>query len=103
MTDEGVLPTFDRLMLEFDEPAIKSLLVGLDENGQAKGRSATDPAALLDEMLRTMIRKESEKQRPAQIAALREGGLDVQQQAEMLEAILRQERSRQGIAKPTDG
>jgi hypothetical protein len=44
-----------------------------------------------------------EKQRPAQIVALREGGLDELQQAQLLEDILRQERNRQGISKPTDG
>ena len=97
------MPAFDRLMLEFDEPAMKSLLVELDESGQAKGRPAADPAALLDELMKTMNRKEAERQRPAQIVALREGGLDAQQQAAMLEDILRQERDRQGISKPTDG
>jgi DNA primase len=99
----GVVPGFDRLMLEFDEPAMKSLLVELDESGQAKGRSATEPEALLDDLVRTKNLKEAEKQRPAQIGALREGGLDAQQQAALLEDILRQERNRHGISKPTDG
>ena len=103
LADEGAEPAFDRLMLEFDEPAMKSLLVELDENGQAKGRQETDPSALLDELLRTLSLKETEKQRPAQIVALREGGLDAHQQAAMLEAILRQERNRHGISEPTDG
>ncbi len=93
LDDEGIVPTFDRLMLEFDEPAMKSLLVEFDENGRAKGRSMADPSVLLEELLRTMQRKEAEKQRPAQIVALREGGLDVQQQAAMLEDIIRQKRS----------
>jgi DNA primase len=103
LDDEGVVPAFDRLMLEFDEPAMKNLLVELDENGQAKGRPAADPAALLDELIKTMNRTEALRQRPAQIGTLREGGLDAQQQAAMLEAILRQERDRHGISKPTDG
>ena len=33
----GVLPDFDRLILEFDDPSLKSLLVDLDEQGRAKG------------------------------------------------------------------
>ncbi len=103
LDDEGVVPAFDRLMLEFDEPAVKSLLVELDESGQAKGRQAADTAALLDELVKNRARKEAERQRPAQIGALREGGLDAQQQAELLEDILRQERNRHGISKPTDG
>ena len=103
LADAGIVPDFGRLMLEFDEPAIKNLLVELDESGQAKGRSATEPEALLDELVRTKQRKEAEKQRPGQIGALREGGLDAQQQAALLEDILRQERNRHGISKPTDG
>jgi DNA primase len=103
LADEGVVPDFARLMLEFDEPAMKNLLVELDESGQAKGRSATDPAVLLDELVKTKQRNEAEKQRPAQIGALREGGLDVQQQTALLEDILRQERDRHGISKPTVG
>ena len=43
LADAGVVPAFDRLMLEFDEPAMKNLLVELDESGQAKGRPAADP------------------------------------------------------------
>jgi DNA primase len=103
LADEGVLPAFDRLMLEFDEPAMKSLLVELDEKGQAKGRPATEPAVLLDELLKTLNLKETEKRRPAQIVALREGGMDDDQQTALLESILRQERDRHGISKPTDG
>ena len=103
LADEGVLPTFDRLMLEFDEPALKSLLVELDEHGQAKGRSTTDPAPLLEEMLRTLNRKEIERQRPVEIAAMREGGLDLEAQKEMLRAITAIQRKQQGISEPTDG
>ena len=99
----GVEPSFDRLMLEFDEPAVKSLLVELDETSQAKGNRAGDPQELLSELINTFKRKETEKQRPGQIVALREGGLDENRQIDMLEEILRQERNRQGITKPTDG
>ncbi len=92
LDDEGIVPKFDRLMLEFDSPEMKNLLVELDEKGRAKGRQTADPEALLDELARTRTRKEVERQRPADIAALREGGLDVRQQATMLEEIIRQKR-----------
>jgi len=103
LADESILPTFDRLMLEFDEPAIQSLLVGVDERAQATGQPSADPESLLNGLVMTMNREEAEKQRPAQIVTLREGGLDVQQQAAMLEDIIRQKRNRQGISEPTDG
>jgi hypothetical protein len=103
LADESILPTFDRLMLEFDEPTIQSLLVGVDERAQATGQPSADPESLLNGLVMTMNREEAEKQRPAQIVTLREGGLDVQQQAAMLEDIIRQKRNRQGISEPTDG
>ena len=37
------MPSFDRLMLEFDEPAVKNLLVDLDETSQSKGRRERSP------------------------------------------------------------
>jgi hypothetical protein len=55
------------------------------------------------ELIKILEQKEVDKQRPAQIVALREGGLDESQQNEMLENILRRERDRHGISKPTDG
>jgi DNA primase len=103
LSDAGVEPTFDRLMLQFDEPAVKNLLVELDEISQSKGKSTGNPQELLSELINTFKRKETEKQRPRQITALREGGLDEGSQIDMLEQILRQERGRQGITKPTDG
>ena len=79
-------------MLDFDEPALKSLLVGIDEAAQATGQSSADPEILLSGLVETFQRKEIERQRPARIGALREGGLDELQQAEMLEEIIRQKR-----------
>ena len=103
LADVGLDPTFNRLMLEFDEPALKNLLVDLDETSQSKDRRASDPHDLLRELMNTFKRKESQRQRPRQITALREGGLDENRQIDMLDEILRQERDRQGITKPTDG
>ena len=103
LADAGVTPSFDRLMLEFDQPAVKSLLVELDEGAQAKGTRDAAPETLLQELVKTIQRKEADRQRPADLVALREGGLDDSQETELLEKIIRQERSRQGISKPTDG
>ena len=103
LSDEGTRPEFNRLMLEFDQPAIKSLLVEFDEQGSAKAGRDAAPEALLRELIGTLKQKEQDQRRPAQIVALREGRLDDSQETELLENIIRQERSRQGISKPTDG
>ena len=94
LADEGIVPTFDRLMLEFDEPAMKSLLVESTRAAQATGQAVGRSRGIVERTGRNHERKEVERQRPAQIGALREGGLDDQQQAAMLEDIIRQRRAR---------
>jgi DNA primase len=103
LSDSGTVPSFDRLMLAIDEPAIKSLLVEFDEGAQAKRTRGGDPQALLNDLIRTFQQQEAQKQRPAQLVALRERRLDDSQETELLERILRQERNRHGISEPTDG
>ena len=103
LLDESVPPDFDRLILAFDDPSLKSLLVDLDEQGRAKGSRMAEPPELLNDLLKSLERKEMEKQRPSQLATLREHRLDDAQEIDLLKNILQQERSRQGISEPTDG
>jgi DNA primase len=93
LDDDGVEPSFDRLMLEFDQPTVQSFLVGIDETALATGQPAADPEVLLNGLIETFQRKEIERQRPVQLGALREGGLDEAQQAALLDDILRQKRN----------
>ncbi len=101
LADEGITPTFDRLMLEFEDAASKALLVDLDEGAAAK--ETDNPEALLDEWIRRFERREQEKQFPAITGTLREGGLDQSQETELLMEMLKQQRARHGISKPMDG
>jgi DNA primase len=103
LLDAGVLPGFERLILEFDEPAVKSLLVDLDEQGRAKGSRMAEPPELLNDLLTSLQQKEVERQRPGHLATLRERKLDDVQEMDLLKNIFQQERSRQGISRPTDG
>jgi DNA primase len=99
----GDPPTFDRLILEFDEPVLKGLLVEFDEQAAAKGSHVGGPLVLLEELIRGFERRRMEKRRPAQVVALREGNLDADQQVELLDRIIQEQRARQGISRPTDG
>ncbi len=103
LLDAGLLPDFDRLILEFDDPSLKSLLVDLDEQGRAKGSRLAEPAELLREIINAFHRREVEKQQPGQLVALRERNLDEGQEKDLLQKIVQQARSRQGITDPTDG
>ena len=103
LLDVGVLPDFDRLILEFDDPSLKSLLVDLDEQGRAKGSRMAEPAELLSELLKAFQRREVEKQQPGQRVALRERNLADDQEIDLLKKIEKQEKSRQGISDPMEG
>jgi DNA primase len=94
----GVPPTFDRLMLEFDAPEIKTLLVELDEGHRAKNRS--DLNRELGDLLRVFREEYSARPgqtRPAATAAAEGDGLVA------LRRIVERERSRQRISPPPDG
>jgi DNA primase len=98
LADEGIPPTFARLMLEFDEKALKSLLVELDETGRAKG--IIQPEALLEDLIRRIQQKDKR-------LALDAGDLrqteDESQQKAMLERHFQQQVARHGISNPTEG
>jgi DNA primase len=90
LSDAGQTPTYDRLMLEFEDPAIKSLLVDLEEVGTAKG--IIEPEAVLQQWIVAFHYREPAKENPEEA-----GTVDA-----MLQEIQR-ERARRGIPNPTDG
>lgn len=97
----GILPDFNRLLLEFDDPAIKNLLVELDEQGEAK--SAADPAPRLKELLAWFRDRGEDRALQSRARDLQEHRLDDQQSLDLLQQLIRQQRTRQGISSPTDG
>ncbi len=101
--DSGTPPTFERMMLELDDVSLKSLLVDLDEQGQAKAQHRSEPEVLVGQLLAAFEQKEIDRRRPGQIAAARQKNLDDDQATAWLEAIVREKRRRQGMSEPTDG
>jgi DNA primase len=97
----GTTPDFDRLMLSFDDPAVKNLLVELEESGSAKRYS--DPKAILEEWLHNFESDRIEKHAPHDVGLLRERKMDDQQELEFLQQMYAKERSRQGVSEPKDG
>jgi molybdenum-dependent DNA-binding transcriptional regulator ModE len=101
LAESGVAPSFDCLLLEFDDVHYKNLLVELDERGQAKG--GHNLAVRLHELLETFRRREGERQLRAQTRALTERKYDAVEELAALQSLIDQERRRQGISLPTDG
>jgi len=90
LADLGVEPTFDRLMLRFDEPELQNLLVGLDEDGRMKQRA--DLAGELCNLLDAFERHEAERRARSEIAALRDHRVDADQELAVLRNALASKR-----------
>ena len=101
LADAGIAPTFDRLLLEFDQPQWKSLIVELDE----RGRERTSPPTLASwqTLLNRFRDRALARQHRAQTAILRERGLDDAEEKEILQQIVERERNRRRQSLSTDG
>jgi hypothetical protein len=97
----GIEPTYERLMLEIDDPRLKNILVDLDD--VAGGKTGEDLARQLQDVLASYRRRLDVRQRHTQTAALREGRLNAERGEELLKDLIKRERTRQGISGPTDG
>lgn len=90
----GVRPTFERLMLEFDDPQTQSLLVELDEEGRMK--QGIDPAANLESLLAIFRQQQSQTRFNAA-----EQSLDHEEQVNLFDALIEQKKRSQ-LARPSE-
>lgn len=97
----GVTPDFQRLLLEFDDPQYKNLLVELDEQGQAK--RSLDADARLRELLEAFRQRDEDRAARDQTRAVEEKRLAAEEELAVLQQMIEQKRNRQGISAPTDG
>lgn len=101
LADEGQTPDFSRLLLVFDDPVMKNLLVAVDE--QARFRAEVDQTARLRSWREAVVRRRDERQQQEHRATLQERRLDEQEELDLLERIVQQRRIRQSISLPTEG
>ena len=89
----GINPVFDRLLLEFEDPAVKGLLVDMDERGRDRGGS--DLAAQLPELLASLRRRAEQHEQLARTTELREKRFDESEEVAILTELLEKSRDRQ--------
>jgi len=99
--DAGIAPDVDRLMLESEDVAIKSLLIQLDE--QYREKESVDFQQRLDEVLASFARRKEDARHRNTMAQLKEGVLDKESEMEALTNLINSRRSRQAGPEPTDG
>jgi hypothetical protein len=97
----GITPDFDRLILEFDDERIKSLLVDVEEQARLKSAGLTAPGRLRD-LLAWHRSKHEELNVQSQARALREEKLSDDEAVRVLQELIQQERNRRGISAPTE-
>jgi DNA primase len=101
LAERGRTPTLDRLLNEFEDPAMQSLLVELDERGRERGLNSAE--IRLVRLLENIHNQEEQRHHREQLAAIDERRIDEQEQMQVLLRMMEQKRNRQGISKPTDG
>ncbi len=85
-TADGVL-TFERLLLSFDEPEVKTLLVTLDEAAASKNLS--EPDAVVSDLIKAFERRQLEDTLRQGQATLESANLDQDQALDLLKDMLR--------------
>jgi len=97
----GITPDFDRLMVEFDDERIKSLLVDVDEQARLKSAGQAAPGRLRD-LLAWHRGQHEELAVQSQARALREDKLGDDEALQVLQGLIEQERNRRGISAPME-
>lgn len=106
----GILPTFERLLLEIDDPVVKNLLVELDESGRRKAGGDAD--VRLRDVLTGFQRRQQDQRMRDHTAALKQRQLAEEDELALLVELENHQRARQqeqeararpGISEPTDG
>jgi DNA primase len=102
--EKGEPVEFTRILTELEDPQLKSLLVSLDEQATEKERHAQeDASARLCRLIDHIRLRREESERQASMAALEQQHLGEQEESDLLQTLVDQQRKRQGIQAPTDG
>jgi DNA primase len=97
----GVTPDFARLLLEFDDPEVKNLLVELDEQARLKPSAEFD--VRLQDVLASFQHRAGAAEMQTDTARLKQQQLSDEEALALLLKIQQQAKNRQGISAPTDG
>jgi DNA primase len=101
LAEAGLEVSFDKLMLETNEPEVQSLLVELDDQQRAKNR--TDPAKELRDLLRVFREDQVEREGQTRTVEPAQRWRNEEDELDALRHLVKREQNRQGISGSTDG
>lgn len=87
LIEDGVQPTFDRLLLSYDEPEVKTWLVKLDDAGRNK--SEADPNTVFEDLCKAYERRRIQDSLRQGQAALESTSMNEDEQLDLLKDLLR--------------
>jgi hypothetical protein len=122
----GISPDFDRLMLDFDDPAVKNMLVDVDEGAFDKANPKVevkesdgeeeefikikrpahvplDIGAWRTALIARIQHRNSHRQMSGTVQTLKQNKHESHDELVLLNQIIAHERTRQGIPSPTEG
>jgi len=104
LAGNGQRPEFGHVLTHMEDPQLKSILVETDETANAKAKHAPAMAAeRLDELVKGFERDALRTAGRQQLAVLENNNLDIEEEKELLQKLIEQERQRQNMSAPTDG
>jgi len=102
--DTGGAPDFGNVLTALDDPGLKNIWVELDERAHAKAAAAqTHSRDRLQGLIDIFRYATMTRDRRQQLAALEEKRLDDQEELDVLQNLIAQERGRHGISAPKEG
>ena len=101
LAHSGILPDFQRLLLEFEDQLIKTLLVDLDE--RARRRRPGEVESRLNDVITNFRNRDVHRDARRQQDSIQEGRLGAEAEIAALLIIQEQHRNRMGISASTDG
>jgi DNA primase len=101
LVSQGIDPQFGRVLTEIEDPALKNMIVELDDNAQQM--TFVNPEQTLLGIVDKFKRQQTESKLRQNRAALEGSRLDEDEELKLLMKHYSQLSERQGISAPTDG
>ncbi|MGL6226114.1 MAG: DNA primase [Thermoguttaceae bacterium] len=97
---------FERLLLQFDDPGLKNILVELDESASKKGLDSKMEDAKREryilEIVQGFTRRDTKRRNPQSISLLKGATLSREEKQQKLHEILQQRRDQQGVEETSN-